>query len=187
MRNPIATGCALRILVSSQERNVMHLDKQLPTRSATLRFKKKGSSSPKPNSKSLEFSAAPTSPVVHIKARVHSRFAGESVDQPLGRAQVPCLSPRRRPIEPAVQSAIESWIRAFLSRSELSLTAPLEMTGPLEITEWVSMDSRATPHALVICLNVGHNRCCFTLHQASERVVEADLILPLNAAFPGAV
>jgi hypothetical protein len=153
------------------------------TRSGSLRFTKTSDAFPKVSSTIHVYRAVSQSLLLHIKVRSVADYDGESMEQPLGAAQVPCLSPRRRSIDPAVMRAIESWISEFFARTQLIATAPLEMTAPLEITEWVSMDSRATPHALVISLSLAHKRHCIAIKKASETVMETDLVQALSAVF----
>jgi hypothetical protein len=82
-------------------------------------------------------------------------------------ARPPALGPRTRAIDPEVARRLDSWIRS-------ALQMPAETR--VELSEWVSMDSRAVPHLV----GTGRARRCFAIDKATERIGLADV----NAALP---
>jgi len=86
-------------------------------------------------------------------------------------ARPPALGPRRRAIVPAVARNLDSWIRS-------ALDMPAETR--VELSEWVSMDSRVVPHSVCVVVGIGRARRCFANDKASERIGLADV----NAALP---
>lgn len=85
-------------------------------------------------------------------------------------ARPPALSPRRRVIDPEVARKLDSLIRSILHM-------PAETR--LELSEWISMDSRGVPHSVYVHVGTGRDRRCFVIDKASERIALADV----HAAF----
>ena len=89
------------------------------------------------------------------------------VFQMLGGARPPFLGPRRRCIDPSVLHTLKSWVCDALERTA---------HGSIEVAEWVSMDSRAVPHIVLIGVGgAGRGRRSVAIRKASERIVEADI------------
>ena len=81
-------------------------------------------------------------------------------------APTPALGPRRRRIAPKVERALRGWIHDELRAS----------TGKLvDLSEWVSLDSRAIPHAVSILVEAGGAHRHLVIERASERIVAADV------------
>ena len=81
-------------------------------------------------------------------------------------ARPPALGPRRRAIVPAVARTLDAWIRS-------ALDMPAETR--VELSEWVSMDSRAVPHSVRVLVGTGRARRRFVIEKASERITLADV------------
>lgn len=77
----------------------------------------------------------------------------------------PALGPRWRQLDPVVSMRIESWFRTLLQ---------VASDTPIAVSEWVSMDSRTSPHTLHVVVGTSAERH-FVIAQASERLTEADV------------
>lgn len=56
---------------------------------------------------------------------------------------------------------------------------------PVELFEWVSMDSRALPHALYIVVSTRSAQMRYIINKASERVAQADVLALARRSSPG--
>jgi len=86
-------------------------------------------------------------------------------------ARPPALGPRRRAIDAAVARTLVAWIRSALDMSAATR---------VELSELVSMGSRAVPHSVRVLVGPARARRCFAIDRASERIALADV----NAAVP---
>jgi hypothetical protein len=76
------------------------------------------------------------------------------------------MAPRRRVLDLAVEHRLRAWIRGALE---------LPSTVPVSLTEWVAMDSRATPHTVTISMGRGETARHLTIAKAGERISERDV------------
>jgi hypothetical protein len=84
----------------------------------------------------------------------------------------PSLGPRRRGLDPNIERTLRAWVRSFLD---------LVADAPIELVEWVSLDSRAAPHTVFIIVGTGRKRRTVAIEKASERIVEADIRTSLRS------
>ena len=78
----------------------------------------------------------------------------------------PALASRRRLAAPGVEEHLASRLRR-------TLRVPSDQR--VELSEWISLDSRAAPHVLFIRIGAGDSWRCFAIEKAAERVVDADI------------
>ena len=84
----------------------------------------------------------------------------------LPSSRPPALGSRRRLIAPKVERALRGWIHDELRAS----------TGKLvELSEWVSLDSRAIPHTVSILVEAGGAHRHVVIERASERILATDV------------
>ena len=87
-------------------------------------------------------------------------------------ARPPALDPRHRSIDPAIARALDSWFRNALR---------LPADTSVELSEWVSVDSRAVPHRVCVLVGTGRASRRFVIEKASERIVLADVHAALRS------
>ncbi|HEY0463267.1 MAG TPA: hypothetical protein VGC79_03615 [Polyangiaceae bacterium] len=78
----------------------------------------------------------------------------------------PALASRRRIAAPGVEEDLASRLRR-------ALRVPSDQR--VELSEWISLDSRAAPHVLFTRIGAGGSWRCFMIEKAAERVVDADI------------
>jgi hypothetical protein len=85
---------------------------------------------------------------------------------PLLPSRAPALAPRRRAVEPAVARALCASIRETLHAAS---------NVEVALSEWVSMDSRSVPHAVLVVVGSGSDSLAFQIDKACERILAADV------------
>jgi hypothetical protein len=90
----------------------------------------------------------------------------------LSAPRPPALPSRRRTLDSNVERRLRSWIRSALQ---------LPTATPIQLCEWISMDSRCVPHTLSVVVDGAVFRH-FTIEKASERILEADVRFAAGAA-----
>jgi hypothetical protein len=78
----------------------------------------------------------------------------------------PALGPVQRSIPADVQRTLHAWIRDELSASTARV---------VELSEWISRDSRAVSHTVCIVVEAHRARRQYVIEKASERIVEDDV------------
>jgi hypothetical protein len=79
---------------------------------------------------------------------------------PFGGVRPPCQPGRCRPLSPEVFQIIEAWARR-----------KFDARGPVQIVEWVSSDSRSTPHRVELTWSEGGNTWGTVLFESTEQLL----------------
>jgi hypothetical protein len=82
------------------------------------------------------------------------------------KTRPPCLAPRKREIDLAVERNLRSW---------LFMAFGLRADALCDIIEWRAADSRTIPHTVTFTFDLPFGRCSLTVNKASERIAAVDL------------
>jgi hypothetical protein len=89
----------------------------------------------------------------------------------LAAPRAPAQVPRRRPIAAQSELALRALVREALS---------LPLDAQIKLEEWISRDSRGTPHTLHISVEQPGVRECFVIAGACERLAKAELFAAIR-------